>query len=83
MQLDPANHESDIEQSLQSAMALARDQGSISWELSAAVSLARFWRKHGKQAQANSLLRRLLDQFSEGFDSPVHLEAAELLGIRD
>ena len=38
------------------ALTVARDQGAKSWELRAAMSIARLWRDQGKQKEARELL---------------------------
>jgi predicted ATPase len=38
------------------ALAIAREQQAKSWELRAAMSLARLWRSQGKPQQARELL---------------------------
>jgi predicted ATPase len=38
------------------ALAVARKQNAKSWELRAAMSMARLWRDHGKRDEARDLL---------------------------
>jgi hypothetical protein len=52
---------------------------SKSWELRAAMSLARLWRDQGKVQQARELLAQLYDWFTEGFDTLDLKEAKALL----
>jgi predicted ATPase len=40
-----------------------------SWELRAAMSMARLWRDQGKPQQARELLARVYGWFTEGFDT--------------
>ena len=47
----------------------AQRQEAKSLELRAAMSLARFWQKQGKQAAACALLASIYDWFTEGFDT--------------
>jgi predicted ATPase len=49
------------------ALDWARRQGTLSWELRAATSLARIWRDQGRSKEAHELLSRVYDHFTEGF----------------
>ena len=49
------------------ALAVARQQQAKSWELRAAMSLARLWRDQGKPQQARELLAPVYGWFTEGF----------------
>jgi predicted ATPase len=51
------------------ALAVARRQQAKSWELRAAMSLARLWRDQGKVQQARELLAPVYGWFTEGFDT--------------
>jgi predicted ATPase len=51
------------------ALAVARAQQAKSWELRAAMSMARLWRDQGKRQQAHDLLAPVYDWFTEGFDT--------------
>jgi predicted ATPase len=51
------------------ALAVARGQQAKSWELRAAMSLARFWRDRGKPQQARELVAPVYDWFTEGFET--------------
>jgi predicted ATPase len=51
------------------ALAVARRQQAKSWELRAAMSMARLWRDQGKPQQARELLAPVYGWFTEGFDS--------------
>jgi hypothetical protein len=42
---------------------------SVSWELRAAMSLARIWRDQGKLQQARELLAPVYGWFTEGFNT--------------
>jgi predicted ATPase len=53
---------------------------SKSWELRAAMSMARLSRDHGKRQQAHDLLAPVYGWFTEGFDSLDLKEAKALLG---
>jgi len=61
------------------ALAVARGQQAKSWELRAAMSMARLWRDQGKRQQARELLAPIYGWFSEGFDTLDLKEAKALL----
>jgi predicted ATPase len=61
------------------ALAVARQQQAKSWELRAAMSLARLWRGQGKVQQARELLAPVYRWFTEGFDTCDLKEAKVLL----
>jgi predicted ATPase len=61
------------------ALAVAREQEAKSWELRAAMSLARLWRDQGKVQQARELLAPVYGWFTEGFDTRDLKEAKTLL----
>jgi predicted ATPase len=61
------------------ALAVARKQQAKSWELRAAMSLARLWRDQGKPQQARELLAPVYGWFTEGFDTLDLKEANALL----
>jgi predicted ATPase len=61
------------------ALAVARQQQAKSWELRAAMSLARLWSDQGKVQQARELLAPVYGWFSEGFDTLDLKEAKALL----
>jgi class 3 adenylate cyclase len=61
------------------AVAVARQQQAKSWELRAAMSLARLWRSQGKPQQARELLAPVYAWFTEGFDTLDLKEAKALL----
>ena len=62
------------------ALAVARQQQAKSWELRAAMSMARLWRDQGKPQQARELLAPVYGWFTEGFDTLDLKEAKALLG---
>jgi predicted ATPase/DNA-binding winged helix-turn-helix (wHTH) protein len=62
----------------QRALGWARRQGALSWELRAAMSLARLLRDQARPADAMMLLQPVFDRFTEGFDT-ADLEAAKAL----
>ena len=61
------------------ALAVARQQQAKSWELRAAMSLARLWRDQGKVQQARELLAPVYGWFTEGFDTRDLKDAKALL----
>ena len=61
------------------ALAVARQQQAKSWELRAAMSLARLWRDQGKPQQARELLAPVYGWFTEGFETRDLKEAKALL----
>ena len=61
------------------ALAVARQQQAKSWELRAAMSIARLWRDQGKVQQARELLAPVYGWFTEGFDTRDLKEAKALL----
>ena len=61
------------------ALAVAREQQAKSWELRAAMSMARLWRVHGKRLQAHDLLASVYGWFTEGFDTLDLKQAKALL----
>jgi predicted ATPase len=61
------------------ALAIAREQQAKSWELRAAMSMARLWRDQGKRDGARDLLAPVYGWFAEGFDTLDLKQAKELL----
>lgn len=61
------------------ALAVARRQQAKSWELRAAMSMARLWRDQGKPQQARELLSPVYGWFTEGFETLDLKEAKALL----
>jgi predicted ATPase len=61
------------------ALLVARQQGAKSWELRAAMSMARLWRDQGKRHEARELLAPVYGWFTEGFDTRDLKEAKKLL----
>jgi class 3 adenylate cyclase/predicted ATPase len=64
---------------LEHALAVARAQQAKSWELRAAMSMARLWRDQGKRNEAHDLLAPVYGWFTEGFDSLDLREAKALV----
>ena len=60
------------------ALAVAREQQAKSWELRAAMSMARLWRDRGRRQQAHDLLAPVYSWFTEGFGT-LDLKQAKIL----
>jgi predicted ATPase len=60
-------------------VAVAQAQQAKSWELRAAMSMARLWRDQGKREEARELLASVYGWFTEGFDTRDLKEAKALL----
>ena len=67
------------EESYRRALAIATQQGAKTFELRGATVLARLWRDEGKRTEARNLLAPIYNWFTEGFDTPVLMEAKALL----
>jgi tetratricopeptide (TPR) repeat protein len=74
----PAPDTEKAEKYFDRALAVARQQQTRSWELRAAMSLARLWRDQGKPQQARELLAPVYGWFTEGFDT-LDLKGAKAL----
>ncbi len=70
---------SDAEAAIEKAIAVARRQNAKSWELRAAMSLARLRRQQGRPQEAVALLAPIYAWFSEGLDTADLKEAKALL----
>jgi predicted ATPase len=75
----PKRDTAKAEAHFERALAVARQQQAKSWELRAAMSLARLWRDRGKVQQARELLAPVYGWFTEGFDTLDLKEAKALL----
>jgi predicted ATPase len=75
---DPANTVA-AEEAFLTAIAIAQQQKARSFELRAALSLARLWRDRGKSDEARELLAPVYGWFTEGFDTLGLKEAKALL----
>ena len=67
------------EEAFLTAIAIAQRQKARSFELRAAMSMARLWRDQGKPQQARELLAPVYGWFTEGFDTLDLKEAKALL----
>jgi class 3 adenylate cyclase/predicted ATPase len=61
------------------ALSIAQSQQAKSWELRAAMSMARLWRHQSKSQEARELLAPVFGWFSEGFETLDLKEAKALL----
>jgi predicted ATPase len=75
----PEPDSAKAEASFEQALSVARAQQAKSWELRAAMSLARLWRDQGKRDEARELLAPVYGWFIEGFDTRDLKEANTLL----
>jgi predicted ATPase len=75
----PERDTAKAERHFERALAVARQQQAKSWELRAAMSMARFWRDQGKRDEARDLLAPVHGWFTEGFDTLDLKEAKALL----
>jgi class 3 adenylate cyclase/predicted ATPase len=77
--LSPGSNAVKAEAYFERALAVAREQQAKSWELRAAMSMARLWRDQGKRQEAHDLLAPVYGWFTEGFDTLDLKEAKALL----
>ena len=75
----PEPHMAKAEAYFKRALAVSRQQQAKSWELRAAMSMARLWRDQGKRSEARDLLAPVYGWFTEGFDTLDLKEAKSLL----
>jgi predicted ATPase len=69
----------EAETCFRQALDIAEAQSAKSWELRAAMSLARLWAEQGKRAQAQDLLAPVYGWFTEGFETADLKDAKALL----
>jgi predicted ATPase len=77
--LSPEPNAAKAQAYFERALEVARKQRAKSWELRAAMSMARLWRDQGKTQQARELLAPVYGWFTEGFDTLDLKEAKALL----
>jgi predicted ATPase len=77
--MSPAADTAKAEVYFERAHAVARQQQAKSWELRAAMSMARLWRDQGKRDEACDLLAPVYGWFTEGHDTRDLTEAKALL----
>jgi predicted ATPase/DNA-binding winged helix-turn-helix (wHTH) protein len=75
----PQPNARDAETTLTQSLELSRRQGAPAWALRAAVDLAALLADQGRQDPARVLLRRLIDQFTEGSGTADLIAAESLL----
>ena len=71
--------DTEAETCFRQALDIARRQQAKSWELRAAMSLARLWQRQGKRDAARQVLAEVYGWFTEGFDTADLQEARALL----
>jgi predicted ATPase len=76
--LDPGA-KADAEVAFFQLIEIVQRQSSKSWELRAAMSMARLWREQGKRREACDLLAPVYGWFTEGFDTRDLKDAKALL----
>jgi predicted ATPase/class 3 adenylate cyclase len=72
-------HSAAAEELYRKALEIAEEQKAKTWELRAAVSLARLCRDQGRRAKARDLLAPVYGWFTEGFDTTDLKDAKALL----
>jgi predicted ATPase len=77
--LQGAENATEAEDHFRKALDRSRCDGSLSWELRAATSLARLLRSQGRPADAIACLRPIYDRFTEGFGTADLIAARQLL----
>ena len=77
--MSPEQDAAKAEACFERALAVARAQQAKSFELRAAMSMARLWRDQGKRDEARELLAPVYGWFTEGFDTLDLKQAKALL----
>jgi predicted ATPase len=77
--LSPKRDAARAEAYFERALSVGRQQQAKSWELRAAMSMARLWRDQGKVQQARELLAPVYEWFTEGHDTRDLREAKALM----
>lgn len=75
----PEPDESNAADCLMRALAAARHQSALAWELRTAMSLARVRARQGRGDEAHQLLSSIHDRFTEGFETGDLKAARQLL----
>src|SRR5262249_43429963 len=78
--MSPQRDAARAEACFERALAIARRQHAKSWELRAAMSMARLWSHQGKRRQASDLLAAVYGWFPEGLGTLDMKTARTLLG---
>jgi class 3 adenylate cyclase/predicted ATPase len=76
----PQRDEAKAQAHFEHSLTIARAQQAKSWELRAAMSLARLLSDQGKRQTARDVLAPIYDWFTEGFDTSDLRKAKALLG---
>jgi predicted ATPase len=76
-----ARNSAPAEEAFQTAIAVAKQQGARSYQLLAAISLARLYQSTCRDAEAYAILRTALDGFSPTAEMPAIEEAQVLLKL--
>ena len=77
--LQRSEAQEEAEACFHKAIEIAQQQEAKSWELRAAMSLARLWQGQGKTTEARNLLTPAYNWFTEGFDTGDLKDAKALL----
>jgi predicted ATPase len=77
--MSPEPDAAKAEACFERALAVAREQQARSFELRAAMSIARLWREQGKRDEAREILAPVYGWFTEGFDTLDLKQAKALL----
>jgi predicted ATPase len=77
--MSPEHDATKAEDYFKRSLTVARQQQAKSWELRAAMSMARLWRDQGKRDEVRELLAPVYGWFTEGFDTLDLKEAKALL----
>jgi prepilin-type processing-associated H-X9-DG protein len=77
---DPANP-APAEEALKTAIAIAKQQGTRSFQLRAALTLAKLYQSTGRSAQAHAVLAPALEGFSPMPEMPEIAEAQAVLAV--
>jgi predicted ATPase len=77
--MSPERDTARAEAYFERALEVARAQQAKSWELRAAMSMARLWRDQGKRDEARELVAPVYGWFTEGFDTLDLKQAKALL----
>lgn len=76
---DDPSGQAEVELLLRRALAIAREQGALSWELRAATTLADLWIRRGRHDEGRALLQPVFNRFTEGYQTADLQLASDLL----
>ncbi|QSX75889.1 helix-turn-helix transcriptional regulator [Lysobacter arenosi] len=79
MRIVPGTRQTQIEQVLSQAMACAKSQGALEWEMSVALAMAEGKAAQGRRKEAKGMLESVYSRFTEGFDTGVRKATAKAL----